>query len=62
MNYRCPLGKLIRSDDSEQIKRNGWVRDGILVVSIDDERLDFVQREEVRQLALHLYGQTTKGR
>lgn len=55
--YRCPLGALVPSKpDPEQIKREGWQEQGILVVSVDDHRLDFVQREFVKQMGEKLYG------
>jgi len=55
--YRCPLASLQPSrPDTEQIKREGWQEQGILVVSVDDHRLDFVQREFVKQLGEKLYG------
>lgn len=55
--YRCPLGALVPSKpDPEQIKREGWQEQWILVVAIDDHRLDFVQREFVKQLGEKLYG------
>ena len=55
--YRCPLASLQPSrPDTEQIKREGWQEQGILVVSVDDHRLDFVQREFVKQIGEKLYG------
>ena len=55
--YRCPLASLQPSrPDPEQIKREGWQEQGILVVSVDDHRLDFVQREFVKQMGEKLYG------
>ena len=55
--YRCPLASLQPSSpDTEQIKREGWQEQGILVVSVDDHRLDFVQREFVKQMGEKLYG------
>ena len=55
--YRCPLASLQPSrPDTEQIKREGWQEQGILVVSVDDHRLDFVQREFVKQMGEKLYG------
>ncbi len=57
MNYRCPLGSLQPSkQDPEEIKRDGWQEQGILVVSEDDHRLDWVQREFVKQIGEKLYG------
>ena len=58
MTLQCPLGKcqpvLI---DTDAVKRDGWNRQGILVVSRDDQRLDWVQRESVRQIGEMLYGE-----
>lgn len=42
----------------EQIKRSGWRRQNILVVSADEERLTWTERELVRRLGEKLYGQT----
>ena len=58
MSLQCPLGKCQPNPiDSEAIKRDGWNRQGILVVSRDDQRLDWVQRESVRQIGDMLYGE-----
>jgi hypothetical protein len=55
--YRCPLGALVPSKpDPEQIKREGWREQSILVVSADDHRLDFFQREFVKQIGEKLNG------
>lgn len=57
MSYRCPLGNMQPTKpDPEQVKREGWRDQKILVVSADDARLDFVQREFVQQLGEQLYG------
>jgi len=40
----------------EDIKRNGWREQGVLVVSPEDERLSWPERELVRQLGEKLYG------
>lgn len=57
MAYRSPLGKYMpTSMDTDRIKRDAWREDGILVVSITDERLDFVQREFLKQLGEMLFG------
>ena len=40
----------------EEIKRNGWHDQNILVVSADDQRLSWPERELVRQLGEKLYG------
>ncbi len=61
MSYRCPLGK-IQSEpmDTEKIKRDGWVDQGILVVDVADPRLDFFQRETVKQIGNQLFGKGEK--
>jgi hypothetical protein len=40
----------------EQVKREGWQELGLLVVSPEDERLSWPERELVRQLGEKLYG------
>lgn len=40
----------------EQVKRDGWRDHNILVVSPDDQRLTWPERELVRQLGDKLYG------
>jgi hypothetical protein len=60
--YRCPLGKLQPGNpDPEDVKREGWQEQEILVVSLRDKRLDFFQREFVKQIGEKLYG-TTKSK
>jgi hypothetical protein len=55
--YRCPLGNLQpTTPDPDRVKREGWVNDHILVVSEDDERLDWAERQLVRRLGERLYG------
>ena len=40
----------------EQIKRDGWRAQRVLVVDADDERLTWPERELIRQLGEKLYG------
>lgn len=55
--YRSPLGRLLPdSPDVELIKRDGWRDEKILVVWLNDDRLDFVDREFVRRIGEKLYG------
>ena len=55
--YRCPLGRLQpQINDLEAIKQTGWRDQHILVVSEQDTRLDFVEREFVRRIGERLYG------
>jgi hypothetical protein len=53
----CALGRLIPNrQDAEAIKRDGWRNRKILVVSLEDPRLDFVMRAMVKQIVESLYG------
>lgn len=55
--YRCPLGNLQpTTPDLDAVKREGWRDQHILVVNADDERLDWMERELVRQIGERLYG------
>ncbi len=40
----------------EEIKRDGWREQGVLVVAEDDQRLTWPERELVKQLGARLYG------
>jgi hypothetical protein len=44
----------------DEIKRDGWQTQGILVVSETDARLSWPERELVRQLGTRLYGERAK--
>jgi hypothetical protein len=55
--YRCPLAKVLPEQlDVEAVKRQGWREQRILMVAESDERLDYFQREFVRQIGDKLYG------
>jgi hypothetical protein len=41
---------------AESVKRDGWLEQGLLAVSMDDQRLTWVERELVKQLGEKLYG------
>ena len=41
----------------EKIKREGWRSQGVLVISEDDQRLTWPERELVHQLGVKLYGE-----
>jgi hypothetical protein len=43
--------------DVEAAKRQGWREQHILVISHDDERLDFLERQLIRSIGERLYGQ-----
>ena len=60
--YTSPLGRYQpKIVDVEATKRDGWLEQHILVVSDDDARLDFVEREFVRRLGNRLYGEKRHG-
>jgi len=40
----------------EKVKKGGWKEQGVLAVSLDDQRLTWPERELVRQLGEKLYG------
>lgn len=42
--------------DAEYIKRRGFHDQGLLVVALDDHRLDWAQREMLKQIGARLYG------
>ncbi len=42
--------------DPEDIKREGWRDEGILVVAVSDVRLNWSEQELIRQIAEKLYG------
>jgi hypothetical protein len=48
--------------DPEQVKREGWYEQGVLVVSVDDHRLTWPERALVEQLGMKLYGPRPQGR
>lgn len=55
--YTSPLGRLgPNAPEAERVKQAAWREDKILVVNLNDERLDFVQREFVRRLGEQMYG------
>ena len=56
-HYCSSLGRLQPDvQDLDTIKQRGWRDQHILVVSSDDERLDWMERELVRQIGERLYG------
>ena len=44
----------------EEIKREGWREQGVLVIAENDDRLTWPERELVRQLGEKLYGNKPK--
>jgi hypothetical protein len=52
----APAGFGGRRRSPDEIKREGWREMGVLVISTDDQRLTWPERELVRQLGERLYG------
>ena len=56
-DYRCPLQPWQgQGFDLEAIKRHGWRDQGILVISPEDQRLDWIERQLLTRIAERLYG------
>jgi len=56
-HYRCPLGQWQgQPRDAEAVKREGWRDQGILVINTEDQRLDWAERQILKQIAERLYG------
>ena len=53
---RFPKGYGGERTPPEDLKRDGWREQGILVITEDDQRLTWPERELVRQLGAKLYG------
>ena len=55
--YPSPLGRMQATPmDVEAAKRLGWREQHILVVSDEDDRLDFLERQLIRSIGERLYG------
>ena len=56
-HYPSPLGRMQPTPmDVEATKRQGWRDQHILVISYEDERLDFLERQLIRNIGERLYG------
>lgn len=54
--YRSPLGRLLpESVDVEDLKRRGYYEDGILVIDMRKDNMDWTEREIFRQWAERRY-------
>jgi hypothetical protein len=49
------------SMDVEATKRQGWREQHLLVISDEDERLDFMERQLIRAIGERLYGERLCG-
>ena len=44
----------------EKVKAEGWREQGLLAVSVDDQRLSWPERELIRQIGEKLYGRRSE--
>ncbi len=59
-HYPSPLGRMQANPmDVEATKRQGWREQHILVISEDDKRLNFLERQLIRSIGERLYGQSS---
>ena len=55
--YPSPLGRMQPEPvDLDAVKQRGWQDQHILVVSENDARLDFIERQLIRRIGERLYG------
>jgi len=60
-DYQSPLGKMQPTKiDLEKVKKEGWNKEGILVVKIDDERLSWPEKEIIKQIRNKIYNSRNK--
>ena len=53
----CTLARFVPSHmDTESVKREGFNQQGILVVSVDDQRLSWIERQIIDGVGRKLYG------
>lgn len=57
--YRNPLN-LSNSVDYDAMVRNGWLDQGAFYIQIDDDRLNWVERQMISNVAERLYGKRRK--
>jgi hypothetical protein len=58
-HYPSPLGRMQANPmDVEATKRQGWREQHILVISESDTRLNFLERQLIRNIGERLYGQS----
>ena len=46
-----------RRGDPEQVKRDGWIKQHLAAISLDEHQLTWPERELVRQIGERLYGE-----
>ena len=59
---RCPLGKLIPSTvDTESLKHDAWTNHRIIVASVDDPRINWIELQILQTIGDKLFGRVRRG-
>ena len=54
--YQTPLGRMqSKTIDPEKLKKQGWKESGILVVNVNDDRLNWPEKEIIKQIGTKIY-------
>jgi len=54
--YQSPLGRIQPNKiDPEKLKQQGWKENGILVVNVNDNRLNWPEKEIIKQIGTKIY-------
>ena len=54
--YQSPLGRMQPEKiDPEKLKQQGWKENGILVVNVNDNRLNWPEKEIIKQIGTKIY-------
>lgn len=54
---RCTLARFVPTQmDVEDVKRDGWTQHRILVISADDPRIGWIERQVIEQMGERLFG------
>jgi hypothetical protein len=62
MRTNFPTREIGRQVDYEALKRHAFEDQGIVVAKLDDPRLSWVDREELRRIGAKLFGASRAGR
>jgi len=63
-NIKSSLSSLqSRAMDTDQVKRDGWISDGILVITPEDaQKLNHIEQQVIRNIGIKLYGRKLDGK
>lgn len=54
--YQSPLARMQPTKiDLERVKKQGWSKDGILVINVEDERLSWPEKEIIKQIGNRIH-------